>query len=361
MQDLFKNIDLSSKLLNAIWLRKPIIVSCGDNDKANQHINNLLNFIPDYRLLITCGKIPKSILYQKSRMKILDFDDKQFITQNLFSAFEEENVSTPPLQLICFDADDWIFVDILNKIDKGWIASTSLHKDQITFLLDSRISFFYEYDSATFFFLNNSSTNSVFEKGLIKTVNNKPQSIINLVLQKKMSEVRYVGQALIKELEQGNTICQTEIEEIYNIDNASFHQSIAVLKSETRFDISKYTNFTPPAISAILNRIINLNGVSIALCQNDHKILGLVRKDRSNFNDLQLFSSVFVFLSQIEMEYDFGNKITLNFEFDTNTQLLFLKIPHILDFKNIGFAFILEPSVNNVLFLYEVENIFKEV
>lgn len=361
MEYLYQNIDLSSQLLHAIWLRKPIIISSIDNDKIDKHIDTLLSFIPDYRLLIACGKIPKRVIYQKSNIKILDLKDKQLLAKSIISAFEEENVATIPLQLICFNTGDWFFAQILNRINQGWIAITSLSKDEIARLLRSEISFSFNHDLITFFFVNNSSGDSIFEQRLIKTLNNKPESIIRLLLQKKMSEIRYVGQALIKELEQSNMICQTEIEAMYDIDNASFNKSVEVLKSETRLDISKYIDFAPQVISSMLNRMIKLNGVLIAICLNQKKVLGIVRNERLTFNDLQLFSSYYALLSELEKEYNFGKTITLSFEFDTNEQLLFIKIPRVSDFEDIVFAFILEPSVSIILFLFEIDNIFKEV
>ncbi|MFX0138766.1 MAG: hypothetical protein ACFFDN_34315 [Candidatus Hodarchaeota archaeon] len=347
--------------MNAIWLRKPLIISFNDDNNINKYIDEVLSFIPDYRLLIICGRVPKRVIYQKSNIKILELNDKQLITQSLFSSFEEENLSTPPLQLICFETDEWFFSHILNRLNLGWIATTSLDKDKITNLLQSKTSFSLYQDVMTFFFLNNSSQNNVFEQQLIKTVNDKSEAIVRLYLQKKMSEIRYVGQALIKEIEQGNSISQAEIEEMYNIDTLSFKRTIEVLKSETHMDISKYIDFTPKVISAILNRIIKLNGVLTSICLKQKKIIGIIKKEQFNANDSSLFLSFYSLLSKLEKDYHFGKNINLSFQFDTNKQLLFVKTAHVSDFEDIVFAFILESNVNIFLFRCEIDNIVKEV
>ena len=361
MENLYKNLDLSSKLLNAIWLRKPVIINFNDVNKVNKYIDEMLNFIPDYRQLIICGKVPKRVVYQKNNIKILELKDKQLIAQSLFSSFEEENISTPPLQLICFETDEWFFTHILNRLDRGWIATSSIDKDKITNLLQPKISFSFSQDMMTFFFLNDSLGNSVFEQRLLKIPNNKPDSIIRLFLQKKMSEIRYVGQALIKEIEEGRTINQTEVEELYNIDSDSFLKSIEVLKSEARSDISKYINFTPIIISSILNRMSKLNGLLTAICLKKQKIIGIIKKESFNFDYLQLFSSFYTLLSKLETDYHFGKNVNLSIQFNTTKQLLFLKTDRISNFKDIVFAFILESNINILLFLYEIDNIFKEI
>jgi len=361
MENLYKNIELSSKLLNAIWLRKPIIISCNYGNKIDKYFDEVLRFIPDYRLLIVCGKAPKRVIYQKTNIKVLELNDKQLTAQSLFSSFEEENISAPPLQLICFETDEWFFKHILNRLDRGWIAITSLDKDKITNSLQSKISFFFNQNLMTFFFLNNLSSNDGLDKQLIKTTNNKSEAVVRLLLQKKMSEIRYVGQALIKEIEQGKTISQTEIEELYSIDTASFKRAIEVLESETRLDISKYIDFTPTVISLILNRINKLNGVLTSICLKDKEIIGIIKKEQFNINDSQFFLSFYSLLSKLDKDFHVGKNITLSFEFDTNIQLLFIKTARVSDFEDIVFVFILESSVNILLFLYEIENIFKGV
>jgi len=360
MENLYNNIEISSKLLNAIWIRKPIIISLKNDNNVHKYIDEVLSFVPDYRLLIACGKVPKRVMYAKTNIKIFDLKDKKSFAQGLFASFEEENISVPPLQLICFDADEWIFSHILNQIDRGWVAITHLDKDKIANLFQSQISFSVNHDLATFFFLNNLSENSLFEKQLILTTRDKPEAIVRLLLQKKMSEIRYVGQALIKEIEQGKKISQSEIEEIYNIDTSAFTRTIEVVKSETRMDISKYIEFTPEAISLMLGRITKLNGVLTAVCLKQNKIIGIIKNEQLNINNSYFFPSFYALLVKLERDFHLGKNIKLSFTFDNAKQLLFIKTDRISDYQDIVFAFILKSSVNIFLLLHEIDNIFKE-
>lgn len=361
MENLYQNIYLSSKLLNAIWLRKPVIICTKDGEKINNYIDTVLSFIPDYRQWIVFGSVPKRFIYQKSNIKILELRDNQLIAQSLLSSFEEEGISTAPIQLISFETDEELFGQVLNQLDHGWIALTSLDTDKIINLFPSKISLSHHQDFVKIFFLNNLSENDVIDQQLIKTTSTRPESVARLLLQKKMSEIWYIGQALIKEIEQGKTISQTEIEELYHIDTHSFHKSIEVLESETRLAISKYITFTPKVISSILTSINKLNGVFTSMGLSQNRLIGIKKKEPFPVNESQFFLPFYVLLSKLETDYQFGKNINLSFEFTTNKQLLFLKTDRVADFDDMVFAFIVESGINIPLLLYEVENILKEI
>ena len=361
MKNLLENKNLAATILSTIWLRKPIIFYTDDKNNFDRLIQEIIHFIPDYRQLIFYGQVPKTIIYNKFRPKVLNTDDLKSIEISLIQSFEEENIHAPPLQLIFFDANEWILTNLLKQFEKGWIAFTFADVKKIQEFFESNDMLSINAENYKIIFPKGGPDDKKLEYKLINKARNRTLSTVRILLQKKMNEIRFTAQALLEEIEAGRKINQLEIEECFEIDSLNFAKVLDILKVEARLNVKPYIQLIPKYISLLLDKLSKISGVDTIACLHKNELLGIVRNKDFEFIPQQLFSPFVSFLNYLNDLNEWGSYQQINLELQNGIKMLFFKKDEISKHRNLTFAAIIDRKSNAFLVLKEIKNILKEL
>ncbi len=357
-----QDIGLAAKILSAIWLRKPVIFNIHGLQNKHKFIQEIISFIPDYRQLIFYGEVPRVLAFNKFRLKILTFEKSEITRESLYQCFAEESTSTPPLQIVYFDANETDVSELTNKLERGWLTFVNGGSTVYKQLAES--------DRVIFIDLNNAEvpqqkrnllSDSDLEYEIFERAVDISGGALLALLQKKLNEIRYIGQALIYEIESGKKLSQTEIQQVFEIDSRTFIKALNVLKVESGIDIAHYIRLIPEIISIILDKIQKIAGVNTVACVLDNQLLGINKRSESTFFPLNTFLPFVKFYQHMILTFNEGYNKRLNIELTGGRSVLFFKEDNLPNYKELIFILLMDSNCNVILTLKTIKTIFKEL
>jgi len=317
--NLFESKRFFINTVSSIWQRFPFIISCQNDTGCNNLILQLTEFIPAYRQFIVCGNVPRSIEFSHRKPRILDSSELTILRESLFASFDEERPGTRPLQLVYFNATPEIFSTLLNKLKCGWFATTNLSYSEIGPLIE--IFDIETVDDCSIIFLKPTDDVAI-EEQLFDKSERRSLEVASFIYQLKMSEINLVGNAILKEIENGKDMTQVEIKELFNIDDLTLQRVIYLLNAETQMDVRPYIIFTPKTIQNLLKKFLSLNGVILVGALQDQRIIGLAKARNINFSVSHLFHALAKTLQEVKEQFNFGKHCQLIIELKDNQKIL---------------------------------------
>lgn len=319
--NLFENRRFFIGAISNLWKRYPFIISYSDLNKVNDLIVNLTDFIPNYRQLMVCGNVPRAIQFSMKKPRILDHSDLNILSDSLTSSFEEERVGTRPLQLIYFDATSEILKKILLPLKHGWFATSQLSYAEI-----GAIAEIYDFETigdCTIYFLK-PDNNGVIEERLFEKAERRSLEIASFIFQLKMSEIHLIGNAILREVENGKNMTQVEIKEIFDMDDATLKRVLYLLKAESKIDVKPYIIFTPEMVQRQLFQLIKFDGIILAAATQNQKVIGLAKNATVPFSISHLFSAVIASFTEVRKRFNFGENAQFMIELKDGRKILLI-------------------------------------
>ena len=354
------DVENTAAIFAAIWQRKPIIFIVKNNGNSDSIFETIFNFVPDYRQLIICGHISKKIFYEYKSAKKINGDDSGSLLETLHSCYKEDGTLSPPIQLFYSEAQGKDFVNVLSQINYGWIATTTMNKNQVVESLNTSTLHEIEFDEVFVLFPEGRPDDMALEKQVILKTKYRVPTVAKFILQRKMSEVNFVCRTFLNEIEKGQIINQVEAEEQFDIDSLTFNRALKLLKAEYHITPNAYIQFASQVVSKFLERFVKINGVIAAMAGKKDKIIALKKIEKS----IPITSDLFLpFVNMLELTKDqpvWGEDISLTIKLKNKLKLIYCYKMFPPEKEYIGFAFLLEPSIQLALFMSEMENIFKE-
>ncbi len=326
--ELLKNeFALAVQILSSIWLRKPIILCCTSASQIIPLMNEILNFIPQYRQLIICGQAPKNLHWNQQKAKYINNVSLMTVRETLLNSFSEERAGKYiPLQLTYFNTTGKIFKSILQEIDRGWIALTPLSVDEVKKIIpcDQRQIVFSNEFQMTVIFEN--SENVVLESSILNKFKNRPDIAIFYLIQKAFAAIKSGGEALLHEIEAGRTIYPVEMQEYFEMNNTEFQKTLAIIEAERYLDISRFVKFPYAEIAVFLNHISQLDGIIWCCALQENHLVGMNRTKTFENLPLNSLPGFNIFIDRMTDFYQLGTINRLKIDLDDGHQLIFMNI-----------------------------------
>lgn len=319
--NLFENKQFFINTVSSIWNRYPFIISCSDEEQCNNLVLQLIDFIPAYRQLVGCGNVPRNIEFSQRKPRILDSSELKLLCDSLSLSFEEEQEGSRPIQLVYFDATEDTFSELLGKQTHGWFATTHLSFAEIGSLLE--IYDLESVDDCTILFLK-PNDNIGIEQVLFDKSERRSLEVASFIYQLKMSEVNLIGNAILKEIENGKNMTAVEIKELFDIDDLTLDRVISLLNIESKINVKSYITFTPKMVQFQLKQCLGLNGVILAGAMEDERLIGLAKERNINFSVTNLFNTIGKEFYDTIAEYNFGENTQLIIEIKDGKKILFV-------------------------------------
>ncbi|MBN1351723.1 hypothetical protein JXJ21_20075 [candidate division KSB1 bacterium] len=321
MTNLLQDFHIAKKLLSCLWLRNPFIISVKDNGHCDRLALQLLEFVPEYRQIIACGGVPKSAEFSTRKPRILNTDSKELLKESLFSSFEEEKLGARPIQLVYFQGDSTIFNSLLLRIQHGWFATTTLPPSDI--IPEIKASEVLELGDDTILFLEQ-TRECLLEDRLLKKARTRPAEIAPFLFQLKMSEIHLIGNAILKEIENGVVLSQVEIQELFEIDEPTFQRIIDLQLCESFTDIKQYILRTPPEIKEKLDSIIEIDSIYMGGVIRDDKLIALSKSRDLKVSSGRLFPALSQLFRETMKQLSFGETCDFTIEFKCGKKILLI-------------------------------------
>lgn len=361
--ELLKNeFTLAVQILTSIWHRKPIIICYETESHLIRLMNEIFHFIPQYRQLIICGNAPKSLRWNRQKSKYIDDVPFTTIRETLLHSFsEEKNGKYVPLQLIYFDTTAEVFKAILKEIDRGWIALTTLSREEVkkSMPLDHYQSIFSPEFQVTF--LLDVSADVTLETSLLNKFNKRPDIAVFYLIQKTFAEIKSAGEALLHEIEAGRMIYPVEMQEYFEMKRVEFRKSLDIIKDEHFLDISRFVKYPDPKIDGFLNEISQLDGIIWCCALQENHLVGMYRT--KNFENLPLNSlpGFNILMERFTHYYKLGTIHRFKIDLDDGHQLIFINIHFKRSEEKIVLGILIETGKYAVVVLSEIETILNGI
>ena len=262
-------------ILATIWHRDRLVIQSEDLKNANDAFFELSYFIPQYRQLVLCGDIPKGARYLKGA-KLLETDDISSLREAFQSSLAEEELGTPPVQIVYFNASEEVLQNVLKNLDRGWIATSSRERKDFVrkmFKPKKEISF----NGKIIYLLDDLSVDYSIEKKLLEDTKNSSKGIKQFIIQMKQSEVHLAFQAIQDELKTRKNVTQSYLSETLGIREKTLRKIIETGIRERKLDISDYIVDTPPLIVEFLKEISQIKEVSLVAVFKDMNLIAYAR------------------------------------------------------------------------------------
>lgn len=262
-------------ILASIWNRNRIVFHSKSIEQANKLFFNTRCFIPRYRQSIFCGDIPKEVRYTKGS-KLLETKELESLRGALLGSLAEEEMGTPPVQIVYFNAEEKIFENILRYLDRGWIATTTREK---SILKERKFDIYLEIEleEGIIYLLDPAVEETSIEEEIIENTSNTNNGIRPFMVQMKASQVHYAFQAILDELGAGKKMTQAFLSESLDIRQKTIEKIVEIGKRERRLDISSYIEESPPHIIKFLKDISSINEISLAAVFDKRKLIGYAK------------------------------------------------------------------------------------
>lgn len=361
--DLFKqHIDDVATVFAAIWQRKPVILALKKEVNNDSILDTLFNFIPEYRQPIICGQISKKTFFEQKNAKKLSTDDLDSLIDTLHACYNEDGILSLPIQTIYLDAEKKDFERALLNLKYGWIAVTYLKASDITTIFDmADLSPVLLQDNAMALFPMGKPIDNSIEKSVLQQCENTNSTVKRFILQMKMSEVKFLSKALLDEVEKGNRINQVEVEELFGINEAIFHRTLDILRSESHVDPIPYIHFSVRSVSNFLKQIMNINGVIAAVAGRNNNLLAIEKKKQGLPISIELITPFVDVLKKSKNQGFWGDDLSLVIKSQDNRKILFCYKYFPPENEHIGFAFFLDAELKISLMMSEMEKILEKL
>ncbi|MFQ6089092.1 MAG: hypothetical protein ACE5K0_09360 [Candidatus Methanofastidiosia archaeon] len=232
-------------------------------------------FIPRYRQLILCGDIPKEARYIKG-VKLVETKEFKSLRDALKESLAEEEMGTPSVQIVYFNAEEGVFKNILRYLDRGWVATTASEKPALekeSFNIYEEIRF----KEGIIYLLDPMLEDISIEERIIEDTRNRSSGVRFFMIQMKESQVHLAFQAIQDELEAGEKVTQSYLSETLGIREKTLKKIIEMGRRERRLDISNYIEETPPQVIKFLKDISSGKEISLAAVFDKKNLIGYAR------------------------------------------------------------------------------------
>ncbi|MBN2089676.1 hypothetical protein JW964_08680 [candidate division KSB1 bacterium] len=356
-----QNFRLYSWLFAAIWSRQPIIIHSHSTPEATLSIlENIIPFIPKYRQLIIHGDLPRRFLFASHRPKYIENINFELLCESILTSFEEEkNLRCRPITYFGYDVPEQIFQKILQLLDRGWIATSSLSIDRIENIFQNASPESFRFnDDISITFLKGHPKRMPMEMQILKIFNSRSALTANYHIQKKETEIRYAAETLVQEIEQGKTFQQAEIQELFDLDYQNFMKCLEIIEAEFYLKIDRYITLTSNRIKHVLQKLCTLDGVLYVCALSDGDLTGLLKtRDRIVF-PLKFFHSYFPFVRKMVNKLEIGIPDQISVELSHQLRLVILNDSPSNDYK-VAFGFFITAETAITPFVKEALQLIK--
>lgn len=353
--------EISASILAAIWQRRPLIFVVNNPEIQDRVLENLLNFVPEYRQKILCGTLSKKIFYEDKSAKKLDNQDMDSLIETIQTCYQEDGIYSPPIQLLFSAAKRSDFENVLAPLNHGWLATTDLPIEALMAIFTkfnpSRIHF---SDDVDIIFVTGKPSDKTLERKLVQRFSSKTMSVVRFMLQMKMSEVKFVCKAFLDEIEKGHKLNQVIAEEQFGIDSATFNRALMLLQLDYYADVKPYVEFVWKPAAELLTKLIQLNGLLAVLAIKKNKIVAFEKKQNMVDISSEMLVPYINLLENSNNKSIWGNDgLFIAKNATTQNEYLCVKA---FPFENeqIYLAFVLDNNVQIAMIISQVERIIQE-
>jgi hypothetical protein len=360
MQKFNYDPETSAAILAAIWQRQPLVFVLGNSEKLDPVLENILNFVPEFRQKILCGVLSKKIFYVDKSAKKLDTTDLDSLIETIQTCYQEDGIYSPPIQLIFSAAKISDFKQVLAPLNHGWIATTYLTTAEVTDIFQNSNPTCVPFsEDVTAIFVTGKPTDTILENKLVQKISHKALSVARFMVQMKMSEVKFVCKAFLDEIEKGNKINQVLAEEQFGIDSLTFSRVLMLLKLEYYADVTPYIESVWEPAAGWLGNLIKLNGLLTVLAMKDKKIVAFERKQTtSEFSPEMLIPYVRLLENSTDKSIWGNDGLFIVKNATTKNRDICVKA---FTFENtqIFLAFVLDANIQIAMIISQIERIIK--
>ncbi|MBN1273145.1 MAG: hypothetical protein JXB26_12820 [Candidatus Aminicenantes bacterium] len=335
----------------SIWHRNRFVISGKTLDDANDLFFGFRDFIPQYRNLILCGDVPKESRYLKG-VKLIDTDDLPSLREAFIESIAEEDLGAPPVQIIFFNATAEVFGEVLQHIDRGWVAT--YEGNPLSYLKKSfEIWEEFSFKKAKLYTLDPLLADTALEEKLIEDTKNNSKGVRLFKFQMKQSQVYLAFQAIGDELEVKEKITQSYLSETLELREKELRKIIEIGKRERRLDLSNYIEQTPTELVKFLKEISAEKELSMAAIFRERNLVGYAR-----YRNLSFPSSIF---TRIEEFIEKLNKKNLNIGKRWYFRLASERKDIFIFNEDYLYCFVLEKGINFIAFKTKIEKLINKI
>ncbi|MBD3287186.1 hypothetical protein GF337_00135 [candidate division KSB1 bacterium] len=347
-------------LFSSIWMRKPVIILSSDLKDAHEHIARLLPIIPRYRRFYISGIVPQRFPVWLKNPNIFTSNDAHVLEKSILSSFDEEkHASGYTLQLINFNTSEIFFRNILTKIDRGWIAFSTIRAEQLTEIFENYSPEFRHLGKCTFIFLNSRPRKINVEAKLMRTYMSGAKLPTQNLIQRKMEEIRYSAEYLVSEIENGHYFYQAEIQELFGFDHASFEKCLDLIQTEFHIDVKRYIRRTSTKMKRLQNKIMKLKGVLYVATLKNNQILGIKKAASCDKVPMESIKEFNRFIQDFADEFGMDAPDRLLIDFKRNTKFIAIVSKSDQQEQSL-FCFFLDNQTPVASFLREADEVIKK-
>ncbi len=249
-------------LLSAVWNRNRLVVQAPTPAEANALAFHLRIFIPRYRQLLLCGDIPKEASFL-SGARLLRGDDPEALREAVLQSFEEEEIGSPPIQVIYFQPPAAIVSGVLAGLDRGWIATTCLARAELQ-KAGLTLHRALELGRSAIFIVDPATESSKLEDMIFEQTRDSSREVQQYVIQMNQSQVYLAFQAIRDELQTRDSVTSAAILEEYGIRQRTLDKILTVGRRDHRLDLAPYIRDTPPDVLKFLKEVGRVKTVDLA-------------------------------------------------------------------------------------------------
>jgi len=338
-------------ILTSLWHRNRLVLHSRDIKEANDLFFNINYFIPQYRQLIFCGDIIKKARYLKG-VKLIETEDLGSLGEAFKESLAEEELGTPPVQIVYFNAREETFKQVLQNLDRGWIATCT--DDTANFVKNSyNIRKEIIFERCIIYMLDPLPNDFSIEEKLIEDTKESNRGIKQFIIQMKQSQVHLAFQAIQDELSSRKKVTQSYLSETLGIREKTLKKIIEIGIREKRLDISNYIEMIPSLIIDFLKEISFIKEVSLVAVFEGNNLVAYSRYRDIIFptlNFLQLRDKIDIFL-------DSGLNIGEYWHLRLNSENKDIFIYN----HDYLYCFILEKGINFITFRSKVEKLIRYI
>lgn len=346
-------------LFSSIWMRKPVIILASELNDAYEHMEKLFPIIPRYRRFYISGQVPQRFPMWLKNPNLLKSNDTHILERSLLASFDEEKHANGfTLQLINFNTDEAFFKDILCKIDRGWIAFSTIDEHRLTEIFDQYSLEKRRFGKCTFIFLEGRPRLLNVESKLMRHYMSRNKFPTQNLIQRKMEEIRYTAEFLVSEIENGRYFHQAEIQEIFGLDDTYFEKCMGIIQSEFHINVKRYISRTSTKVKRLLNNIIKIDGLLYFAIVRNNQIIGIKKAAKCAAIPIAAIKEFDLFVNGLPDNFAIGDldQIVIDFKRDTKFILISNKKTEVVKEDSL-FCFFLDSHTPVASFLQEAGEI----
>lgn len=334
-----------ASLLAALWHRVRIVIQASSLESANALFSLWKYMIPQYRTFVLCGDVPKTARYIKGA-KIVEAKEPEAQRDAFELSYAEEELGSPPIQIVFFGADAAVLRDVLSAIPQGWIATTTRPpRDWETEAI--RVQDALSFADGTFHFLDPLPNDIFIERRLIQDMRDNSEGVREFKVQLKQSEVHLAFQAMLTELESSGMLTQSYVSEMLNVRERTLAKIVAIGSKERRVDLASFIQRTDPVIVEFLKDMSSVKELYLAALFQGADLVGYAK-----YRDIHFPSQNFLRVLRAVAAFARSDTRTGPVQYvEINTRHLNI----LVCVHPIVFGFVLEAGPNPLMVRFKVE------